>query len=306
MIIINTFPCSEAYEFDILLIKLHTEDRGVSEWVICENDYTFMGQYKGYCLQTLIDDDPRFDPFRNRITVISKSFTCGLNGQDGDFSIGDAQRNFGVEHILNKYNDDNTWVITSDIDQAYDFTGNNRTDFIYESLKTHPEVAMTFSIRKYWYDFDNYAHCIHQHAFIPLSWVRAANAVRHTENRAPHLILQNVDAKEFSAYEYSFCYPKEEIKRKLDTFGHFPFTDQDVEVALKCNHWIRRSVIGESLRDPKEPQRETKESHWFEREDLTLENAPPYVLINLSELKTNNVDLHYKENRKLYYPQYFA
>ena len=66
MNIISTFPFAYDYELEVLLIKLVVEDQGVCEWVICENDYTFIGEYKGFHLQKLLDEDKRFDPYRHR------------------------------------------------------------------------------------------------------------------------------------------------------------------------------------------------------------------------------------------------
>jgi hypothetical protein len=306
MIIINTFPFSEAYELDVLLIKLHTENNGVTEWVICENDYTFQGQFKGHSLRELIDEDSRFNLFKDKITIIEKSFTCRLSGLDGDHSIGDAQRNFSTEYIISNYPDSNTWVVTSDVDQAYDFSGNNRTDFIYESLKKHPNTALTFAIRKSWYDYNNYGNCQPQHAFIPVEWVRKANRIVYIENNGPHIIMQKTGTdvpQEFSAFEYTFCYTKEHINRKLNTYGHHPFCEADVDIALKCNHWIRRSMVGDICPPPNSTRKET---HWFEFEELSENNAPGYVLDNFDKLKTNNVDANYKENRNIHYPNYFG
>lgn len=299
MNIICTFPFSEAYELNILLLKFNLENKWVSEWIIAENDYTFMGQYKGFNLKRLLNEDVRFIQFRDKITVIEKSINLKLSGKEGDFSIGDNQRNSVKDYIINRH-PDGTRVIVSDIDQAYDFEGGLRTELMLDFLTQYKDQAISFPIMKFWYDIDNFGHYLRQHCIKPIEHIKKKGGFVYAEYPGARFNALDYKLNQFTIFEYTFCYFKEEIMRKLDTYGHFPFNEYDLDIALKCNHWIRRSQIGDVCPPPSE-----EHNPWFETLELNYGNASQYILENFDSLKTKNVDPNYKENRKEYYPQYF-
>ena len=71
MRIVDTFLFSEPHEKEVLLIKLNLGAHYVAEWVLVENEYTHQSEFKGLFAQQMIDGDPRFDPFKDRLRIIS-------------------------------------------------------------------------------------------------------------------------------------------------------------------------------------------------------------------------------------------
>jgi len=299
MNIIDTFPYSEPHELDILLIKFHLEDAGVNKWIICENDYTFRNQYKGFTLISSLDTDSRFDKFRDKIIVIEKSYSSTVNDLSDDFKIGNKQRKFGQDYIDNNFDDD-TWVIISDVDESFDFNDQRSANRIYDVLERDRDQSLYyFSRRRYWYDFNNYAFILYHFPIMSLSKARG-NLLNHSHKK---LYPYNLDTP--VGFEYSFCFSLEHIIRKLDTYGHIGYTREDVELALKLNCWMLKSYKKERLRSPQYYIDNNSLQCWFETIELTDNNSPAYVRENLEWLKTNVVDKNYINNRKVEYPEYF-
>ena len=73
MKIVDAFLFSEPHEKEVLLIKLNLGARHVAEWVLIENEYTHQAEPKGLFAREMLDGDSRFDPFRDRLTIISGS-----------------------------------------------------------------------------------------------------------------------------------------------------------------------------------------------------------------------------------------
>ena len=57
-------------EKNLLLAKLNVEQNFVRHFVIAECAYSFKGTYKGLTLRRLIEEDPAFKSFREKITII--------------------------------------------------------------------------------------------------------------------------------------------------------------------------------------------------------------------------------------------
>jgi len=99
-------------------------------------------------------------------------------------------------------------------------------------------------------------------------------------------------------YEYSSCYAKDFIIRKMNTYAHTGYNAAALLQALRCNH---------------RPAIET--AHWkiqrnkyffFRTIALTEKNSPQYVRENLSFYKTNCVDKNYEQNRRADYPHLYS
>jgi len=299
--IISTISFAEHYEMDILLAKLHTEDAGICEWVMCENTYTHTGEYKGNHLVELLDQDARFDQFRHKIKVISNDIrpTHRPTNETGWFNmIATPQRDSGIPYILERYSDDGAWLVPSDLDVIFDFTGSNRTDLIYDMFgKVPSDERILFSTVRYIYDFDNYGYCQYYNHCLPLELVRKIRSIHIVmpENKT-HRVLDPTKG-EFAVFEYSFCFKTNHMVRKLEIYGHHDYTRDDLELALKCNKQIMRASMGKH--DPS-PER------WYETVALDETNSLPYVLHNINALKTHAVDQSYRENRRVYFPEYFS
>jgi hypothetical protein len=301
MTIVDTFLYSEPHEKEVLLIKLHLENKEVSEWIICENEYTFRNEYKGFSLEHLLNSDVRFKPFKNKIRVFKGNIRADVQPNVDDFKIETTQRNFGYDYIMSNYNED-TWIILSDVDEAVDFTGNNRTDklFYYLQKFKNKNKVIRPAQRRYWYDFDNYAFTFFRLSILP--W----NLVRYTGNLTSWTNALNVGSiEEHLAFEYTFCYSFDFILRKLTTYSHTGFVTEDIKEALECNFWVRSRGRGESIHSPGFYLQNQDLPHWFETISLDPSKDPAYVIDNLPLLKTHSVPKDYKLNRRQRFPDWF-
>src|SRR5215468_11148092 len=122
MRIVDTFLFSEPHEKEVLLVKLNLEARHVTEWVLVENEFTHQSEPKGLFARELIDGDRRFDPFKDRLTIISGAHRFPPVDRAGDIdaqglAADRAQRELARDYLLDTHDDD-TWVLVSDADVA--------------------------------------------------------------------------------------------------------------------------------------------------------------------------------------------
>ena len=154
--IVDTFLFSEPHESDLLWVKFNLEDKHVDEWVIQENGFTLQGDIKPLHAGEVLKD-PRFAPFRDKITVISKNdlILPGNNTENVNFQREGWQRTLCRDHIQWKYRDIKTLVIVSDVDEAIDFSDEDRARRFAEMADTHYPNQFTVGRMRYWYDYDN-------------------------------------------------------------------------------------------------------------------------------------------------------
>jgi hypothetical protein len=306
MRIINTSRVwtNEESETRVLLLKLRLEDSGVDEWVFMENEYDFLGQHKGYVVKNLIETDSRFAPYRDRITVLEGSYDSGgiheRNIEARKHKAWNAEyylKDLAVPYLVDKYKDDDTWIAVVDADEMLDFTDSRRFDTIRRMLNTR-DSAIALKMVRYWHDFDNWSH-LRGHLLLRLGLIRAANSIVNVHSQDLHHVPpQGQD--QLLSFEYSACCDIDQTLRRIQSGPFCYHLKEDLEDAFKCNYWAKARSVGEVPVSP-----DAKSSDWFEMIELTEENSPTYVREHLAELKTNNIDPNYRENRKIRFPQWF-
>lgn len=156
--IVDTFLFAEAYEAELLLLKLILESPLVDEFVLVESDVTFRGEFKGLQARKLVEEDDRFAPFRDRIAFIEQKgrFCHGPAGYRTYYENEEQSREAGWKYVSEKYSGED-WVFVSDVDEALDATDPARADLFLQHLeeKRLTDATMYFFHYRYWYDFDN-------------------------------------------------------------------------------------------------------------------------------------------------------
>ena len=303
MKIVDTFLFSEPHEKEILLIKLMLGSSHVAEWIIVESEYTFQGEFKGLFARQIIDEDPRFEPFRARIHVISGNLqnppldytrpdidTQGMNSER-------RQRALAREYIINKY-DDNTWVLLSDADELIDFTENANCELLLQKIEASQNGMVFIPRRRFWYDFDNLWNAVRSTPLVTVAQIRAAAGdMAMGFLRSDHIGYDDQWQRTI-LYEYSFCYDYPQLIRKYKTTPHGGFSQAEIERSIRCNH-VPISKIRNMHVD-------LHKSLWMEKVRLTPQNSPQYVRENIASLRTNIVPESYRQNRQSEYPHLYT
>ncbi len=160
MNLIDTFLFSEPSEKEVLLTKLHLGSPVVSEWILAENAYTFRGEYKGLFAQEILAD-PRFTPFRDRITIIStetKYPTVDPFDKGGDritFQSQYAQRDSVMDYIRKRWGEHpDAWLLVSDADECLDGSTPTKLSKLVQWTRLGSDL-LNLDRRRFWFDFDN-------------------------------------------------------------------------------------------------------------------------------------------------------
>jgi len=301
MRIVDTFLFSEPHEKEVLLIKLNLEARHVAEWVLVENEYTHQSEYKGLSAREMIERDPRFDPFRDRLTVISGAHRFPPVDRAGDIdeqglAADRAQRELARDYLLDTC-DDETWLLVSDTDEALDVSSDAHYDYLRRRVTELGAPVVPLPRTRYWYDVDNL-------------WLdrRATTMVRVGEYRShdaglghyrQEWTMRPLPWPKTLVYEYSYCYGREDIDRKFQSFAHAVYSPDDIAQSIACNH-IPVSTIRERKPDLR--------SHlsWFKKVKIGTRNSPDYVVRNQDRLRTGVIPAGYEANRRKTYPELFT
>ncbi|WP_426574289.1 hypothetical protein [Aquihabitans sp. McL0605] len=297
--LVDTFPFSEPYEADLLLLKLEAEDGLVDRWIIVENSYTFQGAYKGLHAADLIAGDDRFAPYRDRIQVITADRPLTPpdhgGGRDTDaFEHERWQRDLAMADVLAL--DDDTWVFCSDTDEHLDGRDDRRRAAL-DTLLTNGDTIVDIPFIRYWYDIDNRYEPILGCAAVRVGHLRAGTtvgAVRQGRN----LQLPSASDADVIGFEYSSCLPTDEVMRKLDTQAHAGYSRDDLLAALRCNRRPASAAWGDRVR---------RTPHWFfDRVELTPWNSPASIRDDPDRLRTGIVDPAYEANRRSEHPELYG
>jgi hypothetical protein len=309
--IIDTFLFSEPHEAELLLAKLHVEQDLVTHWVAIENAYTTKGVWKGTCLEAVLKDE-RFAPFLDRLVVLSldvrfhDDYRLSLKGQLGKaarramrasaslrgykerpYFFAERKQREAATEAMYDLSGGRGWVIISDVDEMVDGSNPYRRNLIDRA--TSMANVLHLPRRRFVYDFDNVS--IAPFRYVPMvridSLARASlGTFRLTPTGVPACL-------EPLAFEYSYCYNREAIERKLMTFTHVDPGVQVVDRALECNH---APVTDETL----------KNYHWYETVGAEEAGHPVYISEHIGELKTGVVNPEYRLARARQYPQLFG
>lgn len=298
--IFDTFLYSEPFEKDLLLAKLTVESAGIAHWIIIENAYTFQGEFKGNHLTNVLHSDDRFQPFRDRIRVIS----CDIQFPPIDPTKDPDEQGIRAEHqqrqqayeALKELCLPGDWVIVSDTDEIVDCSCPSRMELLHDRIRRCRAGLLPLPRIRYWYDFDN---------FWPMrrsTPIVASDRLFRSSDTLGSYRLQTIGLPtrwpHEIVFEYSFCFPRDAIIRKYDTFTHPGFELSEIENAIRCNRTpvAERQRLAISL----------DESFWLRPVTLNERNSPQYVREHLSELKTNIVPNDFEENRRESFPELFG
>lgn len=315
--IVSTFMFSDSHEQELLWLKFNVEDSFVNEWIITESIYTFQGKIKPMFLKEILSQS-RFEKFKDKIHCIyldenfnfqfepkfidllkrkakrwlnankNRNYDLVPYAELASFYSEINQRGACLDYLKSKYSDEDI-IITCDTDEIFDLTGNKITEFMNA-------VAMydtPFYIKReiYCYDFDNSANRLRYSPIVKLKDLTSKQAfhnVRHPLNNKRTIL-------EFSqslAFEYTFCFSKESIIKKLTSFAHV--TDLDIGAVDFClNNNI--ALINPDRIDNDYIQ---NSESLFDRILISPNNTPLFLLENISKFKTDVVDKDYLLNRK--------
>jgi hypothetical protein len=321
--VIDTFLFSEAHEADILLAKLHIEQDIVDRWVAVENAFTIKGQPKPVELRALLSADPRFAPFLDRLDVvtIAENFPEQFRVPAADrrrravrqglarvhagsraavvayaeapyFYAEAKQRDAALDRVLAAAGGADALVCVSDVDEILDGSHPRRRHVVAQALKADAAVVH-FDRRRFAYDIDN----------MVLGGFRSIPAVRTSALSRGLVSLGRVRldpqgvvaSPEPVAFEYSYCYGLDGLRRKLETFTHLDPGASVVDRALEYNHQLKL-VPATSV---------PHFSYWHERVDPEAAGHPEYVLDHFEELRTGAVNPDYAAARRRAFPQVF-
>lgn len=303
MRILDAFLFSEEHEKEVLLLKFILSDKHVDEWLICENAYSHQGDYKGLVARRLIANDKRFEPYRKKITIIEREQQFEVIDKtkvqdDIAFKAENWQRNLALPYFLEHYGGDD-WIAINDADEMFDFTDENRVAEFFKRLEGANEQGyLKVPRQRYWFDFDN--QHINTHTSLLCTKKFLVQNKHLTLSTLRKLYTFGAEGWENAIiFEYSSCFSREYIMRKLDTNPHTGISRQSLEQALRCNH---RAIPLYMLKKKLKPTKH----FFFEEVELTEKNSPLYVRQHLRELKTNVVDKNYRDNRKKDYPYFYT
>lgn len=301
MKIVDSFLFSEPYEKELLLLKFILEDNGICEWIIIENAYSFQGSYKGLHARNLIESDVRFEPYRNKIKIISVDKPTDVLEKDKllddkSFKHEYWQRDLALDYFLENYNNED-WIIISDVDESLDCTDKNRFSELLSRATDIKNNILHVSTKRYWFDFDNEYKIIYGIPMCRKQYLLSNNKKLHEVRVMFHADLK-MRWRNIIGFEYTSCFKIDEIIRKINTYAHTSLQVSELEQSLRCNHRTISKYYPVQIQNNKR--------FFLETVKLTRENSPQYVRDNLAFLKTNNIDKNYKENRRADYPELFT
>jgi hypothetical protein len=314
----DAFLFAEPHETELLLAKLHVESELIDAWVVVENAYTQKGERKDTHLHDVLKD-PRFDPFRDRLHVVTldRNFRAEFRrstrerlalairmaapGYDATMYRAhyDEAPNWYAERfqrdaalpVLRELGGGEGWVFATDCDEMIDGSNPARRDAIVRAIRSGaPSVSLRR--QRFNYDFDNYCPAMRSVQAASIRYLDEQQlGIFHTRTRMGGMGA----GPEPCVYEYSYCFSREFIVRKLETFPHLDPGRQVLEAALECNHATfggRPTWIDPSL--------------WYDRLPIEQSGAPTYILENFERLRTGVVNSDYAQARRRRYPELFG
>ena len=302
MKLVETFLFSEEFEKELLLIKLILSNNCIDEWIICENSFSFQGEFKGSLGSYVINNDERFAPYRNKIKIITGEKHFIVHGENKvkesyTFQSEEWQRQLAYDYFINNY-ENNDWLIIHDVDEMFDFIDKQRKDEFFSNLSSNTNGFLCAPRQRYWFDFDNKFDILYGSPLCTKSYLLANQQVSLANIRRLISAMPVNSWNNIVAFEYSSCYSKENVLRKINTFAHAGISESDLLRSLRCNH---RTIGSEALKDFLRPDKR----NFMETVVLNKENSPALIRENLNSFKTHNIDVNYRQNRKKEYPQFY-
>ena len=306
---------SEPHEQDLLWVKFNIEDPYIAEWIITESTYTFQGKRKKLYLEEILKQE-RFTPFRNKIHYIklgtnfhfeyeppfkeifkrkvkrflnknfAKKYEFVTYSELASFYAEMNQRQACVPYIEKKYKSTDI-VILCDADEMFDFNDGKIDEF--EKILSQNKTRFYIQKFVFCYDFDNYTN---RERKVPIIRVHHLKKTKVQFIKHPISILPILKVGVPFVFEYTFCFSKEAIYKKLASFAHVTETNnEDLEFCFENN-------IAQVAKDKVDKTYKENKENFYEKLILDRSNSPTFVRENFEKLRTCIVDLNYIENRK--------
>jgi hypothetical protein len=295
--LIDSFLFSEPYEKDLLWVKFNLENKGVDQWIIIENSYTFQGEYKGLHAKDIIFNDERFKNFRDKVHIIEGEIIPreNVSGRKGKFDsiafeVEHAQRELAKDYLLQNFKKKD-FLFISDADECLDLSNEKRRKLLYKKIKKNDFTKVPRN--RYWFDFDNLWMKNRSTPIVRLDLIYY-NSIAKLRSTG---ISDTLNWRKKILFEYSFCFSKEKIYRKFCSQSHTGFSEEDINLALRCNHVPVSSIRGEKITlHPK---------FWLKKISPKKEKQPEFVQRNLNFLRTNVISKNYLYERRITYPGFY-
>jgi hypothetical protein len=223
---------------------------------------------------------PGYD--RDRATALFREYP-------GHYAEG-SQRDAVLAHMFD-VSDGEGWVVVSDVDEFVDCSTSVRRDQLVDALRSGANVTR-LRRQRFTFDIDNFCPATRFVGCASIAYLRERSLGLQSVRLGHDGFVPTLDAL---VYEYSFCYPRAAIDRKLATYVHSDPGATSVAVALECNHFFFGSA----------PKRIDPDL-WYRRVPLETAGVPEYVLANADHLRTGNVSDDYEERRARRYPDLFG
>ena len=302
-----TFLFSDESEWELFVAKIISESHLVENWFVVDSAFSFKGEFKGLSLKQLVVREPRIQQYVSRIKIIEITINQlehvrvrmkttlrltqlfrkrvrmrRLKAEEKFFSVEKMTRDAATETILNS-TDPRDWLFISDVDEILE-SANGRSAYISEKLEKARAKFLSVHRIRYVFDFDNLDSQMKFCPIIQTSVLREKSPMRISEFRFRRdgVILSGKPL----VYEYSYCFSKEAIRKKLRNFAHVGPTEEMFSKALQLNHHFVH------------PGDNPQNRFWLERQEPDSELHPKYIIDNMQSLKTNNIDANYLANRE--------
>jgi hypothetical protein len=313
--IVSAFMFSEPHEQELLWVKFNIEDPYIAEWIITESSYTFQGKRKKLYLEEILKQE-RFTPFRNKIHYIkldtnfhfeyeppfkeifkrkvkrflnknfAKKYEFVTYSELASFYAEMNQRQACVPYIQKKYKPTDI-VILCDTDEMFDFNDGKIEEF--EKILSQNKTPFYIQKFVFCYDFDNYTNRERKMPIIRVHHLKKAKVqfIKH-----PMSILPILKVGVPFIFEYTFCFSKDAIWKKLSSFAHVTeMNKDDLDFCFENNiSFISKDKIDKTYKEKKE--------NFYEKLILDRSNSPSFIREHFNNLKTGIVDPNYIENRK--------
>lgn len=316
--IVCTFMFSEPHEQELLWLKLNVEASYVDEWVITEAEYTFQGKHKPMYLKGILEQE-RFKPFLPKIHLIQLNHNYNFDyeigfkellkrkvkrylnrkrkvkydlvpyAENAAFYAEIIQRQACVNYLRERYSTDDI-ILPCDADEIIDLN-EGKSDVLKNLLRQN---ETPFYIRRmiFCYDFDNLTPRQRYSPVVKLKDLTGSTQSMHLLRHPPITKRNIVYTSGCLAYEYTFCFSREAILKKLQSFAHVTDTDEKILQFALDNNLVMINpdkIDGNFLKDP-----ET----FYEKIELIPDTAPRFLRENWKSFRTGIVSSDYKRNRK--------
>ncbi|SHG27119.1 Glycosyltransferase family 17 [Flavobacterium segetis] len=315
--IVSTFMFSDSHEQELLWLKFNVEDSFITEWIITESKYTFQGKMKPMFLIEILKQS-RFQKFIQKIHCIeldenfnfqfepnfkdllkrkikrrlninyNKNYELVPYAELASFFSEINQRGACLNYLKSKYSKDDI-IITCDTDEIFDFTGEKMNYFINAVSKYKTPFYIKRNI--YCYDFDNYSNRLRYSPIVKLGDLISKQSFHHVRHPLPQKRII-AESDQSLAFEYTFCFSRDSIIKKLTSFAHVTDLDSrgvdfclDNNIALINPDKIDNAFIRNS-------------ESFFETITISEKNTPLFLINNMKDFETNVVNENYLLQRK--------